>query len=152
MVDSFDNNMIMFLKLVENNHNDSLSLLYAELIEWNQEEPINLVTFPNDYVIAYYLNFFKLFNSSISKSSMTMTVEDIKFLSLKKKHKNNKRFDGENHLVAVSDPKIVKIKDMSEGENLSKEPEDGKIDILHDHFQERSSMLIDPTQLINLGT
>ncbi|MFA1657821.1 hypothetical protein ACDX31_27220, partial [Klebsiella quasipneumoniae] len=81
-----------------------------------------------------------------------MTEADIKYLSHKIKKKKNRRSDGENHIVAVSEPKIVKIKDVSKGENLSEAPEDEIFDALPSHFQERSSVLIEPTQAINLGT
>ena len=44
------------------------------------------------------------------------------------------RSDGENHIVAVSEPKIVNTKDISKGENLSKEPKDEIFDALPSHF------------------
>ena len=81
-----------------------------------------------------------------------MTKGDIKYLSHKIKWKKNKHSDGENHIVAVSEPKKVKRKDVSDGENLSEAPEDEILDALLSHFQERSSVLIEPTQPINLGT
>ena len=54
--------------------------------------------------------------------------------------------------MAVLEPKIVKIKDVSKGENLSKVLEDEILDTLPSHFQEISSVLIEPTQPVNLGT
>ena len=54
--------------------------------------------------------------------------------------------------MVVSEPKKVKTKDVSTGENLSEAPEDEIFDALPSHFQERSSVLIEPTQAINLGT
>ena len=54
--------------------------------------------------------------------------------------------------MAVSEPKKVKRKDASDGENLSEAPEDEILDALPSHFQGRSSILIEPTQLVNLGT
>ena len=59
-----------------------------------------------------------------------MTEDDIKYLSHKIKKKKNRRSDGENHIVAVSEPKIVKIKDVSKGENLSEAPKDEIFDAL----------------------
>ena len=63
-----------------------------------------------------------------------MTEADIKYLSHKIKKKKNRRFDGENHLVAVSEPKKVKTKDTSKGENLSEAPVDEIFDALPSHF------------------
>lgn len=60
--------------------------------------------------------------------------------------------NGENHSMAVFDPKIVKIKNASDGENLIEPPKDGRFDILPQHYHERSSVLIEPTQSINIGT
>ena len=54
--------------------------------------------------------------------------------------------------MAVSEPKKVKIKDISNGENLSKAPKDEVLDSLPSYFQDRSLVLIEPTQAINLGT
>ena len=53
-----------------------------------------------------------------------MTEADIKYLSHKIKKKKNRRSNGENHIVAVLEPKKVKIKDVSKGENLSEALED----------------------------
>lgn len=73
-----------------------------------------------------------------------MEVEDIKYLNQRNKNKKNRQFDGENHSIAVSYPKIVKINDVSNVENLSGAPVDEIIDILPEHFQERSLELIEP--------
>ena len=53
--------------------------------------------------------------------------------------------------MAVSKPKKVKRKDVSEGENLSKVLEDEVLDCLPSYFQDRSLVLIEPTQAVNLG-
>lgn len=55
---------------------------------------------------------------------------EIESFSRKNERKNIKlRSPRENHLVALSDPKKRKIKDKSEGENLSKAPEDGRFNL-----------------------
>lgn len=54
--------------------------------------------------------------------------------------------------MAVSKSIIVKIKDVPKGENLSEAPEGEILDMLPSHFQERSSILIEPTQLVNIGS
>ena len=68
-----------------------------------------------------------------------------------KKVKTKDVSKGENHIVVVSEPKKVKTKDVSKGENLFEPPKDEIFDALPSHFQERSSVLIEPTQPINLG-
>ena len=71
-----------------------------------------------------------------------MIEANIKYLSHKIKRKT-KRLDGENHIVAVFEPKKVKNKDVSEGENLPKVPEDEILGSLASYFQDRSSVLIE---------
>ena len=75
---------------------------------------------------------------------------DIKYLSQKSKRKN-KRLDGENHIVAVFDPQKSKNEGVSNGENLSEAPTDEVLGSLPRYFQDRSSVLIEPMQPINLG-
>ena len=53
--------------------------------------------------------------------------------------------------MAVSKPKKSKKKDLSEGENLSEVLEDEILGSLPSYFQDRSSILVQPTQPINLG-
>lgn len=49
-----------------------------------------------------------------------MTELDIKYLIHKRKIKRNKFYNGESQLVAMLEPKIVKIKGISKGYNLPK--------------------------------
>ena len=63
-----------------------------------------------------------------------MIEANIKYLSHTIKKKNNRRYDGENHIVVVSKPKKVKIKNVSKGENLSEAPEDEIFDALPSHI------------------
>ena len=72
--------------------------------------------------------------SSTNEQSVNMTEADIKYLSHIIKKKKCKRSDGENHIVAVLDPKKVKTKDVSKGENLSEAPEDEISNALPSHF------------------
>lgn len=70
------------------------------------------------------------------------------------KIKTNQGFYGENHIVALSDPKKVKRKDVSKGENLSEAPEapeDGRLDIFSTSDEEKSSMLVEETIKTNIG-
>ena len=92
--------------------------------------------------------------SSTNEPTTSMTEPDIKYLSckIKRKEKKKKRSsDDENHYVAVSEPKKVKRKDVSKGENLFEAPEDEVLDSLPSYFQDRSSVLIEPTQVVNSG-
>ena len=90
--------------------------------------------------------------SSTSENSVNMTEADIKYLSQKIKLRKNRCSNNEFHIVVISEPKIGKIKDVSKGKNLFEVLEDEILDALPSHFQERSSFLIEPTQLVNLGT
>lgn len=53
--------------------------------------------------------------------------------------------------MVVLEPIKVKRKDVSDSENLSTALEDEILDALLSHFKERSSVLIEPTQLVKLG-
>lgn len=54
--------------------------------------------------------------------------------------------------MVVLDHKKVKTKDVYDGENLFEAPKDEILDTLPKHYQERSLILIEPTQSINIGT
>ena len=96
----------------------SLSLAHPDLIDWSiQAQQPTFPSFQNDYEITCYLNAIEPITSSTSELATNMTEVDIKYLSHKRKRKN-KRSDGKNHIVAVSEPKKVKNKDVSKGENL----------------------------------
>lgn len=51
----------------------------------------------------------------------------------------------------MSELKKVKIKDVLEGENLFESPKGEMLDILPSHFQDRSLVLIEPTQPMQIG-
>lgn len=53
--------------------------------------------------------------------------------------------------MATLDQSKEKTKDISDVENLFEVPEDGKFDILPAYFQERSAILIEPTEAVNIG-
>ena len=65
-----------------------LSLVHPDLIDWSQrnQEP-EILTFQNDYEIAYYLNAIKLIVSSTNEPTTSMIEPDIKYLSHKIKRK-----------------------------------------------------------------
>lgn len=145
-VSRLDDNVMLSIEPSE-----TLSILHLELVNWNQNEPSNLVTFPNSYTLGCYLNEIEPLHYFTSSTSGNILEEDIKSLSQKRKNKK-KRFDSENYTVSVSQLKKVKIKEVSNGENLLKVPKDEKFDILLENFQERSIVLIESTQPINIGT
>ena len=131
----------------------SLSLQHPKLIDWNSSSLTSkFLTFQNDYALTYYLNTVEPVVSSTSEKSVSMIKGDINYLNRKIKWKKNKHSDGENHIMAMSEPKKLKRKDISDGQNLSEAPEDEILDALLSHFQERSLVLIEPTQPVNLGT
>lgn len=86
--------------------------------------------FQNNYDLTCYLHTVKLVMSSTSKHSVNITKSNIKYISHTIKRKMNRHPDGENHIVAVSERKIVKRKDIYEGENISEVPKDGIFDAL----------------------
>lgn len=63
-----------------------------------------------------------------------MTKANIKYLNHTIKRKRNRWSNGGNHIVAVLEPKIVKTKNVSKGENLSKVAKDEIFDVLPSHF------------------
>lgn len=83
---------------------------------------------------------------------MISSTRGVPSLSVTKKNKAQNRSNGENHLMVVLDHKIVKRKDISNNENLSEVLVDERLDTLPEHYQERSPILIEPTQSINIGT
>lgn len=94
--------------------------------------------------MACYLNAIEHVSSSIKGHNTNMIEENVKYVSLKRKKKKNKSFGGENHTVAVLEPKKVKKKDVPKGENIFEVHEGEMLDILPSHFQDRSSVLIEP--------
>ena len=90
--------------------------------------------------------------------SLSLTYLDLIDWSIQYQHplshkikRKNKRLDGKNHILAVFEPKKVKNKDVSKGENLPEAPGDEILGSLPSYFQDRSLVLIEPMQPINLG-
>lgn len=54
--------------------------------------------------------------------------------------------------MAILDHKKVKRKGVSNGENISKELKYERLDTLSENYQERSTILIEPTQSNNIDT
>ncbi|WP_229775754.1 hypothetical protein, partial [Pseudomonas laurentiana] len=96
LVHAFDDNTVNALEPAT-----TLSLTHPELIDWNSTTTNEVLTFQNDYALAFYLNVVEPVTSSTSEHSVNMTEADIKYLSHKIKKKKNRRSDAENHIVAV---------------------------------------------------
>lgn len=57
-----------------------------------------------------------------------------------------------NHNVALSDYEKGKKKDVSQGENLSQAPKDGGFNLPIIEYQEKSTILVEDSKPINVGT
>lgn len=150
-IDNLDNMAIGTLTTIDlSQSNDLLPLIHPELIDWELAEPINVPIFANDDAIINFLCCDKPDMSSTHKShNNTLSQEGVKSSSCKIENRNNGSND-ENHLMAVLDLEKVKIKLLSDSENLSKAPKYGRFDSLPKHYHERSSVLVEPTYSINL--
>lgn len=114
--------------------------------------------FQNDDVIIDFLELQDNISSgdhkarfSIELDSATYFKENAKTFSCKKITIHN-GYSSENRTMTLLDPKAVKIKDVSNDENLLEVPKDGKFDILpFNTNKKRSSILVEETKEINLG-
>lgn len=131
--------------------NDSLPLVFPDLIDWDEPETHDIPIFLNDESIIHYLCTINPETDSTSKQSNDVCNQG-SAKSLSRKNEQNKGSIAENQSMAAMDHKRVKKKDASEGENLFKATKDGRLDTLPEHYHERSPILIEPTQSINIGT
>ncbi|GLJ21626.1 hypothetical protein SUGI_0402520 [Cryptomeria japonica] len=137
-----------------------LPLVHHQLIDWDYEGPAQFDTFQNDEAVIDYLGIRDDLPPGDHKEGYTIELNNMAYFgegvgpSSRKnvKIRTNQGSYGENHTVALSDPKKVKRKDVSEGENLSEAPEDGRLDILPSSYEEKSSMLVEETIKTNIGT
>lgn len=136
-----------------------MPIIHPKLIEWNQPNPPCLDHFQNDEVIIDFLELRDNIPSgdhnarfAIELNSASYFEADAKPFSCKNitiKHGSS----SENHTVALFDPTKVKIKSVSNGENLSEASEDERFDILPASTQqERSTIIIEETKEYNVGT
>lgn len=115
--------------------------------------------FQNDDATIDFLELHDKIPSRVHKAGFSIELNNVAYFDKNSKpfsHKNITIKNGsssENHIAALLDPKIAKIKDESNGENLSEAPEDGRFGILpFSTNQERTSILVEETKEINLGT
>ncbi|GLJ55837.1 hypothetical protein SUGI_1198920 [Cryptomeria japonica] len=139
---------------------NDLPLVHHQLIDWDHEGPVQFDTFQNDEAFIDYLGIRDDLPPGDHKAGYTIELNSMAYFgegvgpSSRKnvKIRTNQGSYDENHTVALSDPKKVKRKDISEGENLSEAPEDGRLNILPTSYEEKSSMLVEETIKTNIGT
>lgn len=152
------NNEIYTLNPIETNPSvDPLTLIRPDLIEWNSIEPNTLPMFLNDNMLSQYLNAVE--PSSTKDYQEEMIKGSIQTLNPRKNekikiNKKGKESSVENHFVATLDPKERKkeIKDVSKGENPIEAPIEESLYVLPDYYEERSPILIEPTEKINIAS
>ncbi|GLJ20675.1 hypothetical protein SUGI_0376620 [Cryptomeria japonica] len=131
--------------------NDSLPLIFLDLIDWDEPKNHDMAIFPNDDSIIRYLCTINPEIDSTSEQSNTICNQG-SAKSLSHINEQNQGYIAKNQSMVALDHKKVKLKDASTRENLFKAPKDGRLDTLLGHYQERSPILIEPTQSINIGT
>lgn len=146
-------NEIMTLNPIESfPYHESLSLVHPKLINWDTTKPHHLPHFDTDCKVFIYLN-------TVEPSRQErMKEENIVRSGIN--HLNHTRVGQASHnlmdhhqVVANLDKKMeTNRSDISQGENPIVAPIDGVIDVLPKHSDERSSILIEPTEPVNLDT
>lgn len=156
---NLDNFSINTISAFETDPNDPMPLVHPELINWDSPDHPELDVFHNDDTIIDYLGIRDHLPPGDHKSGFLIELNDMAYFGESANpfsHKNIKiinRSNGENHSVAVLDPKIVKRNDASDGENLSEAPDDGRIDTLPNYlYREQSAILIESIVPLNIGT
>jgi len=123
------------LSLSYTSTDDDLPLVHPQLIQWDQQAPPRLDLFGNDEAIAEFMGLREGIPSRDHKVGYIMDLDSTTYFgdstppSSHKSENEKKRSPGENWKAPL-DHKKVKIKDVSEGENLFEEPKDGGLDVL----------------------
>jgi len=149
--------MLSFVSLTSTTNTQIVTLVYPELIDWDQQGALVLDVFQNDEAIAEFMGLQDGIPLGDHKSGFVMQLEQTAYFgenakSSNRKSNNKERSLGENHTVAPLDHKIVKTKDISKGENLIVAHEDGGFDLpLPSKYQEKSALLVEDSTKINLG-
>lgn len=153
-IENFDTSIMTLETLETYQPEDPLPLIHPEHIDWENEGHAVVDTFPNDHAISVYLNAIEpIINLTRNVSNASSSQVGAKSPSRKSENKEkNIKSNAKNHLLATFDQEKVKTKDASNGENLLEALEDGGFDTLPEHYQQRSSILIEPTLAINIGT
>lgn len=132
-----DNSILTLTSNDFDNLND-LPLIHPQLLDWDLPEHVPMDTFQNDDAFINYLGIqddLPLGDHKagyiIELNSATYFGEGVRPSSRKKINiKTKYGYHGENHVVVLFDPKKVKRKDVSKGENLSEASEDGRFNTL----------------------
>lgn len=142
---------------------DDMPLIYPQLIQHDQQEPLTLDCFQNDEAIAKFLGLREGIPHSDHKAGFAIDLDSTAYFgesTPSSSHKNEKRKEKvqnqkdkslSENCKALSDHEKVKIKDVPTGENLSKVPKGGRLDIPLSS-QDKSTLLVEMTEEINLGT
>lgn len=154
--------MISTLSFETNNHQThEISLVYPQLIDYNQQGPPILDTFKNNEELSEFMELQGTIPYGDHKVGFDIILdtqayygETIESFSCKSENlRIISRSLSENHIVALSNPKIVKIKDISNGENLYEVLEDEGFNLpLSALHQEKSTVLAEKCNPVNLGT
>lgn len=142
---------------------DDMPLVYPQLIQYDQQEPLTLDCFQNDEAIAEFLGLREGIPQGDHKAGFSIDLDSIAYFGestpssshqnekRKEKIKNQKNRSLSENRKALSDHTKVKIKDVPAGENLSEAPKGGRVDIPLS-IQDKSTLLVEMTEEINLGT
>ncbi|GLJ26385.1 hypothetical protein SUGI_0508550 [Cryptomeria japonica] len=136
-----------------------MPIIHPELIEWNQPNPPCLDQFQNDEAIIDFLELWDNIPSGDHKPRFTIELNSAAYFGVDAKPFSYKNItikhgsSSENHTVALFDPKKVKRKSVSNGENLPEVPTNERFEILPSSAnQELSMILIEETKEFNVGT
>ena len=117
---------------------DSLPLVHPELIDWDLQGTPQLDMFQNDDAYIDYMELRDHLPKGDHKASFSIELNTMAYSREGTKPSSRKNIkikigsDGENCSAAVSNPKTVKRKGASEGENPTMAPDDGRLDTLPD--------------------
>ncbi|GLJ30928.1 hypothetical protein SUGI_0616090 [Cryptomeria japonica] len=140
-----------------------MPLIYPQLIQYDQQEPLTLDCFQNDEAIAEFLGLQEGIPQGDHKAGFAIDLDSTTYFGEstpssshekekeKEKEKNQKNRSLSENRKALSNHTKVKIKDVPTGENLSEAPKGGRVDIPLS-IQDKSTLLVEMTKEINLGT
>lgn len=124
--------MISTTSFTPNDQLTKISLVYPQLIKWDQQGPLILDLFKNDESISEFMALHDNLPWENHKVGFDIELETrayyretIESFSCKiDDMRLTCRYLSENHTMAIYDPKIVKRKGTYKCENLSKAPKD----------------------------
>lgn len=120
---------------------DDMPLVYPQLIQHDQQEPLTLDCFQNDEAIVEFLGLREAIPQGDHKARFAIDLDSTTYFgestpssshqneNEKEKVKNQKNESLSENRKALSNHEKVKIKDIPAGENLSEVPKGGRLDI-----------------------